>query len=418
MKNIARFSLFVLLTGTLYFSCDTEDTVEPNFEDYFVKYYGEEGNQQGVDIEVLSDGYLLVGNTRRTAGQSGIFIVRTDLQGNRISSGTLQKPDADLVAVDAALDNGGDLIIAAEYRRSYNDIDFYAARFNLGASNGELTPSSEFTGPQGGVEPAGTTDIPESVTVLSSGDIIITGSTNNTIDSKPGGSGPEDLTDILALRLTPDLTLRPETEWRRIYGQNKADYGHRAIERDNGLLFFSSSFYSNEPLEQQGLNMMVYSTNNIGVVQDGYKTYGSTSDEIGSDIIATSEGGALLVAEAQGRILLTRLSASNSIVGFPTAVGKSNVEAKSAFEAVNGGYLVIGNWSNLNNQDFYLAKVSIENEVEWERTFGGLDEDNVPRVIQKADGSVLLVGTILLESQEKMCLIKLNPAGDLAPLSE
>ena len=102
MKNIARFSLLLLLTGTLYFSCDTEDTVEPNFEDYFVKYYGEEGNQQGVDIEVLSDGYLLVGNTRRTAGQSGIFIVRTDLQGNRISYGTLQKPDADLVAVDAS----------------------------------------------------------------------------------------------------------------------------------------------------------------------------------------------------------------------------------------------------------------------------------------------------------------------------
>jgi hypothetical protein len=107
----------------------------------------------------------------------------------------------------------------------------------------------------------------------------------------------------------------------------------------------------------------------------------------------------------------------NDLNQFPTAVGRSNVEARSAYEAVNGGYLVVGNWSDLNNRDFYLAKVGINYELEWERTFGGLDEDDVSRVVQAEDGSIMMVGTIRLDSQEKMCLIKLNPDGDLQPLS-
>ena len=413
MKDLK--AIILLAIGGLFFvACDTEESVEPHYEEYFVKYYGEEGSQEGVDIEILPDGYLLVGNSTPSGGNSAIFVVRTDILGNRISYGTISRPNIDLEVKDAVLDQNGRIYLLARMISSTGDIDMYLARTNLSAISGEIAPEIEFINDPA---PDSFEDEPSSLTLVSDGDILITGNTTNIDPLKPEGTSGEDITDIISLRLSSDLVLRPETEWRRIYGQAKADYGHKVIEKNGGFLFYSSSFYSNDPAQQQGLNLMVFPTNQIGVVSGGYVTYGSSGNDRGSDIINTSEGGSLLIADSNNRMLITRLNSSNQLVQFPTAIGKESVKSKAVFEANRGGYFVAGNWSNLNNQDFYLAKVSVNNEVEWERTFGGLDQDDVSRVIQESDNSILIVGTIVLDSQMKMCLIKLNPNGDLKPLS-
>ncbi|MEJ2005386.1 MAG: hypothetical protein P8X57_10565 [Cyclobacteriaceae bacterium] len=411
MKTIR--TIFVLCWGLLIFSCDTEDTVEPNYEDYFVKYYGEEGNQQGVDIEMLPDGYLLIGNSRTTGGSKGIFVVHTDLQGNRISYGTLNSASSELNAVDAVSDDAGNLFIVAESLPTEENVDIYIAKISIGSISGEITPQNEITFSMGDLEE----DVPQSITHLSNGDIIVTGYTTAVDVDKPEGTSSQDETDILAIRLDAGLNLYPENQWRRIYGQDQPDYGHGMIEKDGEYLFFASSNYASDPATQAGLHLMVFPVNEIGIVNGGYKTFGSDLNEYGRAIIGTSEGGSLLIGDSNSRILLTRLNAHNEAVGFPTTVGKVDVKARAVFAAVNGGYLVAGNWSDINNQDFYLAKIGINYELEWERTFGGLDQDNVSRVCQSEDGSVMLVGTILLESQEKMCMIKLNPDGDLQPVS-
>jgi len=413
MKKL--FTIFLSLFGLMLFSCDTEDTVDPNYEDYFVKYYGEEGNQQGVTVEMLPDGYLLVGNSRSTGGTRGIFIVRTDLQGNRMSYGTLNHPDYELNAVDAEIDGSGNIYIVAERIESETDIDFYIKRINIASIEGEIDAATDAL-----IYPdinENEEDVPQSLSILSNGDIIVTGYTTGIDPEKPEGTSSQDETDILAIRLDGNLNLYNENQWRRIYGQAQPDFGHGMIEKDGEYLFFASSNYASDPASQDGLNLMVFPVNEIGIVNGGYKTYGSDLNEFGAAIISTSEGGSLLLGDSNDRILLTRLNVENDVVGFPTTVGKVDVKARAVYEAVNGGYLVAGNWTDLNNQDFYLARVGINNEVEWERTFGGLDRDNVSDVKQRPDGSVLLIGTIVLDSQEKMCLIKLNPGGDLQPLS-
>jgi hypothetical protein len=45
-------------------SCDTEGNVDPVYQNNFIKYYGEDGNQEGVDLLVNTDGTLiLLGNS-------------------------------------------------------------------------------------------------------------------------------------------------------------------------------------------------------------------------------------------------------------------------------------------------------------------------------------------------------------------
>ena len=42
-------SLNCILLSTLLLSCDTASNIEPIYEEYFTKYYGDDGEQQGVE---------------------------------------------------------------------------------------------------------------------------------------------------------------------------------------------------------------------------------------------------------------------------------------------------------------------------------------------------------------------------------
>ncbi|HEX5168598.1 MAG TPA: hypothetical protein VFW11_05450, partial [Cyclobacteriaceae bacterium] len=51
--TFARFS-FILFVGyaLLCQSCDTEGNLDPDYKNHFVRFFGDEGNQEGVDMIV------------------------------------------------------------------------------------------------------------------------------------------------------------------------------------------------------------------------------------------------------------------------------------------------------------------------------------------------------------------------------
>ena len=99
-------SLNCILLVTLFLSCDTANNVEPIYEEYFTKYYGEDGEQEGVDIVRNGDGtMILLGNSLSQSDPISPFIVKTDAVGNVLWQQEFKTDNE--TAVDIELVNGG-----------------------------------------------------------------------------------------------------------------------------------------------------------------------------------------------------------------------------------------------------------------------------------------------------------------------
>ena len=74
---------FLLLLFAPFLSCDTAADFEDDFKKYFIKYYGEDGDQEAVDFVINDDGtVLLLGNTISPDGQKKISLLKVDAEGN------------------------------------------------------------------------------------------------------------------------------------------------------------------------------------------------------------------------------------------------------------------------------------------------------------------------------------------------
>ncbi|MCA6410313.1 MAG: hypothetical protein IM575_14420, partial [Cytophagales bacterium] len=72
----------VHVLATLFISCDTQKSFETPDENYFVKYFGNEGNQQGVDFAVNDDGTVFIlGNSRASSSNQQIYVARVGVNG-------------------------------------------------------------------------------------------------------------------------------------------------------------------------------------------------------------------------------------------------------------------------------------------------------------------------------------------------
>src|SRR5687767_2479978 len=97
--RLISFSAITLLT--LFLSCDTSSNVDPIFEKYFTKYYGEDGEQEGVDIAVNQDGsIILLGNSFSQSDPVSPFLVKTDALGNILWQKTFKGPEERAVDIE------------------------------------------------------------------------------------------------------------------------------------------------------------------------------------------------------------------------------------------------------------------------------------------------------------------------------
>ncbi|HLT71944.1 MAG TPA: hypothetical protein VKZ75_04805, partial [Cyclobacteriaceae bacterium] len=111
--HIPRSLLIVILTVLITVSCDTENNLEPVYEDYYVKLFGEEGDQEGVDLVVseADQTVLLLGTTTEPSGVKRLFLVKSDWAGNLIWKKKLGGANDTAKDIEPSAD-GGYIILA------------------------------------------------------------------------------------------------------------------------------------------------------------------------------------------------------------------------------------------------------------------------------------------------------------------
>ncbi|MFD1062733.1 hypothetical protein ACFQ1Q_05700 [Winogradskyella litorisediminis] len=111
----------------------------------------------------------------------------------------------------------------------------------------------------------------------------------------------------------------------------------------------------------------------------------------------------LIISCSNVEDLSVTLQNVSGVTEFVTTLGGSkNESAQSVISTVDGGYAVLGftqsNDLNITDKqdesfDYWVIKFSPEDTIEWQKTYGGSDDDRGREIIQTQDGGYTLIGT-------------------------
>ncbi len=121
---------------------------------------------------------------------------------------------------------------------------------------------------------------------------------------------------------------------------------------------------------------------------NGQKTIGNLKHNFAHSVIALEDGGYIVIGETETDtnsmdFLVARVSVSNEIVWQKTYGGSGVDRPSEIIRDENNGFLIIGSTSSADGDitennglyDFWLVNINVDGELLWEKTFGGSEND-------------------------------------------
>jgi len=130
------------------------------------------------------------------------------------------------------------------------------------------------------------------------------------------------------------------------------------------------------------------------------KTYGGTGSDKASMVQQTSDGGYIVAGNTDSfgagkrDMWVLKLDVSGNIQWQRTYGGSEDDEASSIQQTSDGGYIVAGytSSSGAGKKDVWIVKLDKDGSVEWQRTYGGSEDDEAFSIHQAADGGYIVTG--------------------------
>lgn len=415
LNNIVSI-LVVSFTSVIVFSCDTDRTVTPPYSDYFLKYYGEDGNQQAVDMVVNNDNtFILLGTS--SVGQ-GIIVVKADDNGKTLWTKKLGSASDVPVDIEPTLD--GNYVILSNYQRSVDNLDVTLIRID--GDGNKIDSVSHGTSAN---------DYASSVTAVNDGGFIIAGKTE--YNPQP----PNRKSLFLHFRCNSALVFYDDKGglWNDIDG-----YGTDAIAGDiNGCTKVyqnsSNSFYvfgySNALTPNNAkskIQLIYYQLTNQGD-QAGVNFLGATDNDIQSAFVsyvppALLEGYFVVSTVDKGtpasKLRVSKLKSPLHSTGISDTQFDQNVLGTLRLEGVYAtpsytapeGYLIAANKTDDKGQTVVLlTKVNQSGDELWSTAYGANKSDLAAAVAELPNGKIVVLCTIQMDVQTKIGLLKLNSSG-------
>jgi hypothetical protein len=420
------FRIDLLLLGLIAFlSCDSKKDFEGDFKNYFIKYYGEDGTQEGADMIVNADGtMLLLGTTRLPDGDSRILLVKTDGEGKVIWEKKLGETQENAKDIEPTSDGKflilSNMLLGKDITTNEDIYDFKVLRVS---ADGNKIDSLVFGNNNGNWK----TQFINSITSLSDGGFIVTGnSTDEDIFIEPPvtlPTPPPDQEDLLTIAFNNNLSRRWTTT------STPGEYfgaGIKVFERNPGVYYWFSysdklSDDQNPPDNDYESNFNVFELSGTG----GFTPAGSYAGTKGNDevlkFVCRMPGGFyeigttsdLLVTTA-GQLYFAKRTGDLALIEEGTVQGLTgNFIAAAATYSSSGGLLIAANEVGATGSTIRLIRTDLDNIAEWSVSFGSSSKTSTAAAVAElSDGRILVLGTIELETQKKMALIKVNPKGE------
>jgi hypothetical protein len=426
--------LFICLLSIL--SCDTSESLGPE-ESYFLKFYGNQGNQVGVDFVVNPDGtFVLLGNSKDTTStDQDIYLAKIDQRGKIIWEKTFGENKLNEQAKDIELQSDGSLIVLANVEVSVGNRDVYLLKLT---QEGVIINEVKQGLTDGTSE---RDDDANSITIISDGYMVAGGTSKipRPLDNR---------SDFMHMRFRNDLTFLKNTipdSWKSVNGFTAGeDVAVKIIPSGSDFYLMGYSDIAPGYTDKGDFNFFVIKISALGEIISGPIFIGQSSfDErlISVSIVPPESGsGYLLTGSSQNLntkavdahyvLLPSNLGFGNNITVLNgIRLGENLGENKSlsvynAYSKTQNVFLIATEKDGPDgSKDIYYSRWRPDGDNKpletFEQPLGGVGEDLAGPIVELPDGRVVMIGTMTLggqvNGQSKIVFIKLNPQGRLAP---
>lgn len=150
---------------------------------------------------------------------------------------------------------------------------------------------------------------------------------------------------------------------------------------------------------------------------------GGGSDDQGSSIIQTSDGGYVIAGstwsygEGNYDVYVIKLDRSGNLQWTRTIGGEQDDHGNAIIQTSDGGYAIAGYTRSFGqgSSDVYVVKLDDSGNLEWTKTIGGADWDEGNAIVQTSDGGYLITGFTesFGELYADIYVVKLDGSGNL-----
>ncbi len=403
MKEYIRYILLFPLTlaGCFLWSC-TEDTIE-NFgsESSFIKFYGGAGEDIGNALLAQPDGSFVLFGTSSSFSQNrsntDFYLVKTDKIGNEQWSVNLG--DSLLNEVGSSIQataDGGYVLLGTQQNTLGNSSSMYLVKVD---SAGVQQWAHNFAR-------VGNIIRGNQISLTADGGFILVGDIRSATEQAPEGQ------DMFIVKVNAEGM----EEWSRTYGFNeqKDDTGVGIVEASNGDFIW---FGSNE-IEQGNATltkMRVVRSNALGNLRWD-RFYGVDAGEVeANDIRLDFPGyilGGTITQNGNEDIFVVKIDENGEVIWQTTFRGQANERTGAIIALAEGGYAVVSTVSNpgIVESNMLITLIDRFGNFTSAALFGREEEgiEVVTDIVQTTDGGFAVIGGISFETNQMMCLIKLE----------
>lgn len=276
-------------------------------------------------------------------------------------------------------------------------------------------------------------DRAESMDQTSDGGYILAGKSESNDGNVSGNHG---LFDYWIVKLNSTGVL----QWQKSLGGTLNDNAYSIQQTsDGGYIIAGESESTNGDITGNlgGYDGWIIKLSSSGTIE-WQKSYGGMGNEGLNSIQQTLDGGYIVTGttfsfltgyHGAGDYWVLKLSATGTIEWQKLYGGSSSDLAFSVRQTSDTGYVIAGyTYSNDGNvsgnhghYDFWIIKLSATGALQWQKTFGGTEEDNALDVIQTSDGGYLINGVTWSNNGDvtgfhglyDYWVIKISSSGDL-----
>ncbi|WP_126652108.1 T9SS type A sorting domain-containing protein [Chryseobacterium aureum] len=213
------------------------------------------------------------------------------------------------------------------------------------------------------------------------------------------------------------LNQQGEQVFEKYFSGNNHDYLSSTVTTQDGGFLISGTSYSGKGLDKKedskgGSDIWLIRINEFGD-QLWQKTLGSSSDEEARSVIQTTDQGFFVAGNIQNSskgygskdVLIIRLDKDGKTISEQTLGGRGLDEMEKMIPTRDGGAL-LGIYSrsqamndskdnnakqteNFGEGDYWIIKLSKDGKVEWEKNFGGKDDDHIRTMALTSTGYII-----------------------------
>jgi len=208
--------------------------------------------------------------------------------------------------------------------------------------------------------------------------------------TKSYGAG---LSDVMLIRTDSVGTL----VWTKTYGESSWDYGFAFKQTaDSGFVVAGQTARSTT-------DIFVFKTDANGDTS-WTKTFDGGSTDVAYDIVQTTDGGYIVtgITNSYGAggydAFLMKLTSTGTLSWMKTYGGAGREWSQSVLQTSDDGYIVVGSTNYISsgtNYDVYVIRTNSVGDTLWTKAFGGINEEYTYSIAQLANGGFLIAGRTL-----------------------